>query len=91
MTEDFQDEDCRNVEGTTSDLRYFEIESLSRGIECKVTNLVAETVYEVEVGEGDGWVKKATIRNIGEDMNMFHFERIPGYFLIGRDSIFSGQ
>ena len=56
-----------------------------------MTNLVAETVYEVEVGEGDGWVKKATIRNIGEDMNMFHFERIPGNFLIGRDSIFSGQ
>ena len=66
MTEDFQDEDCRNVEGTTSDLRYFEIERLSRGIECRVTNLVAEAVYEVEVGEGDGWVKKATIRNIGE-------------------------
>ena len=91
MTEDFQDEDCRNVEGTTSDLRYFEIESLSRGIECKVTNLVAEAVYEVEEGEGDGWVKKATIRNIGEDMNMFHFERIPRNFLIGRDSIFSSQ
>ena len=56
-----------------------------------MTNLVAEAVYEVEEGEGDGWVKKATIRIIGEDMNMFHFERIPGYFLIGRDSIFSGQ
>ena len=45
-------------------MRYFEIERLSRGIECRVTNLVAEEVYEVEVGEGDGWVKKATIRNI---------------------------
>ena len=56
-----------------------------------MTNLVAETVYEVEVGEGDGWVKKATIRNIGEDMNMFHFERIPRNFLIGRGSIFSSQ
>ena len=49
------------------DLRYFEIERLSRGIECRVTNLVAETVHEVEAGEGDGWVKKATIRIIGED------------------------
>ena len=73
-------------------MRYFEIERLSRGIECRVTNLVAETVYEVEVGEGDGWVKKATIRNIiGEDMNMFHFDRIPRNFLIGRGSIFSSQ
>ena len=72
-------------------MRHFEIESLSRGIECKVTNLVAEAVYEVEEGEGDGWVKKATIRNIGEDMNMFHFERIPRNFLIGRGSIFSSQ
>ena len=61
------------------DLRYFEIERLSRGIECRVTNLVAETVYEVEVGEGDGWVKKATIRNIiGEDGICFILNEYPG-------------
>ena len=51
-----------------------------------MTNLVAEAVYEVEEGEGDGWVKKATIRNIGEDMNMFHFERIPRN-LVGTSSL----
>ena len=78
MTEDFQDEDCRNVEGTTSVLRYFEIERLSREKECKVTNLVAEAVYEVEVGEGDGWVKKATIRNIGEHWICFILNEYPG-------------